>query len=327
MAHTLRQNYHKSFETDITASTTQTQGNGVLTGNVNEVRTIANTNDVVTLPTAREGDEISIINNSNKNLQIFPASGDNLGNGTNLSTTLELNEEIKFFAIDDTAWHIEETTEIFHAEIHDEDNTDVFTISKTDEKHCYHTNGIVIGDILGWTFQNGGTAPIASIADGTSGDITVTTTGVHSLAIGDVISQNNLTDSNYVGVFIVKTVPTTTTYTVTATWGATGTGTMNQAATLTCDPIAIGSYALTYDLSAIGETSNDIFKFFIYQNTTKIPGTKRKKKFNTAGDLYDVTKGAIVHVEASDKISLVIENTSTAGNITLEDKDIRLIKL
>lgn len=327
MTHTLRQNYHKSFETEIIASTTQTQGNGVLTAHVNEIRTIANDNDTVTLPIAREGDEVSIINNGAKTLQIFPASGGNLGNGLNLSTLLELNEEIKLFAIDDTDWHIEDTTEIFHAEIHDEDNTDAFVISKVNEDHCYHSNGIIVGDVLGWTFQNGGTAPIASIADGTGGEITVETTGIHGLAVGDIISQNNLTDSNYVGVFVVNTITDTTHYKVTATWGVTGTGTMNKAATLTCDPIAKGSYALTYDVSAIGQTSNDIFKFFIYKNTTKINGTKRRKKFNTAGELYDVTKGAITHIEAGDKVSLVMKNTTTAGNITLEDQDIRLIKL
>jgi len=326
MTHTLKANHHKSFETEITASTTQTQGNGAITSHINEIKTVANDNDTITLPTASEGIEIAIINNGAKKLQIFPASGNDLGNGLNLSTILEDNEEIKLFATSDTVWHIEDTTEIFHAEMHDEDNTDAFVISKINENHCYHSNGIVIGDTVGWTFQNGETKVIDEILDEGSGDIRVRTTAVHNLAVGDIISQNNMTDSAYAKVFVVKTIIDTTHYIVTATYTAGGTGTMNKASTLTCKPISSGAYALTYDLSGTSETNNDIFKFFIYKNATKIAGTKRKKKLSSTDDT-DVTKGTIVHIDANDKISLVLKNTSGAGDITLDDHDIRLIKL
>lgn len=324
--HTLKSTTHKSFESDITASVIQTQGSGQITAQFNRIIIVANTNDTITLPVPKEFDEIFIINDGVNDLQIFPVVGNNLGNGLNAPMILEAKERINFFANSETVWEIEYTTEIFHAEIHDEDNTDAFVISKVNENHCYHSNGIIIGDVGGWKFQNGETVPIASITDAGSGDITVETTGNHSLAVKDVISQNNITPTNaaYTKVFVVKSIVDSTHYTVTAVFTATATGTMNQAATLTCEPIAAGTYALTYDLSAIAETNNDIFKFFIYKNATKIPGTKRKKKFNLEGD---VSKGAVTHIDSGDKISLVMKNTTSIGNITLEDYDKILMKL
>ncbi len=104
MVHTLKSNYHKSFEVGLTASTTQTQGSGALTSNINEMSTVANANDTVTLPAAAEGFETAVINNGANTLQVFPASGDNLGNGLNLPTTIEAGTEKEFFGVDDTKW-------------------------------------------------------------------------------------------------------------------------------------------------------------------------------------------------------------------------------
>lgn len=104
MVHTLKSNSHKSFEVGITASTTQTQGNGAMTGSLNEIGTVANDNDTVTLPSVSEGLEVSVINNGVNILKVFPASGDNLGNGLNSSITLKSNTEKDFFGVDDTNW-------------------------------------------------------------------------------------------------------------------------------------------------------------------------------------------------------------------------------
>ena len=90
----------------ITASTTQTQGNGELTSVVNEVSTVANANDTVTLSPAVAGKEIIIINNGANTLQIFPASGDDLGQGADTATTLASGSNIYFVAFDATNWEI-----------------------------------------------------------------------------------------------------------------------------------------------------------------------------------------------------------------------------
>lgn len=88
----------------ITASVTQTQGNGALTTEVNEVSVVANVNDTVTLPTAAVGWELRIINNGANTLQIFPASGDNLGAGVDTATTLASGSNVIFVAFDATNW-------------------------------------------------------------------------------------------------------------------------------------------------------------------------------------------------------------------------------
>jgi len=90
----------------LTASTTQTQGQGALTAEVNEVATVANANDTVTLPEAVAGLKIVIINNGANTLRIFPASGDDLGQGADTATTLASGSNVVFQAYDTTNWEI-----------------------------------------------------------------------------------------------------------------------------------------------------------------------------------------------------------------------------
>lgn len=91
------------FATGLTASTTQTQGGGLaLTNVVNDVTTVANANDAVVLPTAAADNRTTVFNNGANVLQVFPASGDNLGNGVNASTTIDPGEFGVFTAKDST---------------------------------------------------------------------------------------------------------------------------------------------------------------------------------------------------------------------------------
>lgn len=89
----------------ITASTTQTQAGGVaLTAEVNEVSVCANANDAVTLPSAIAGLPCLVINNGAQTVQVFPASGDNLGAGVDTSTTIVAGSRKLFQAYDTTNW-------------------------------------------------------------------------------------------------------------------------------------------------------------------------------------------------------------------------------
>jgi hypothetical protein len=92
----------------ITASTTQTQGQGALTAQVNEVATCANANDVVTMPAAVAGLRITIINNGAQTLQIFPASGDAFsGSAGDASTTLATATNKSWIAFNATTWEVD----------------------------------------------------------------------------------------------------------------------------------------------------------------------------------------------------------------------------
>lgn len=87
-----------SSASGITASATQTQGQQPLTANINEVSTVGVANDVVTLPALLAGMGVTVINNGANTLQIFPASGEDLGAGVNTSVTLAAGAAAKFEA-------------------------------------------------------------------------------------------------------------------------------------------------------------------------------------------------------------------------------------
>lgn len=100
---------HRGFrghptQSGITASDNQSQGQCPLTAEVNEVSTVAHPNDVVTMPPAKAGIIVTIINNGANTLQIFPASGDDLGAGVNVSVTLASGANVTYVAYDDTNW-------------------------------------------------------------------------------------------------------------------------------------------------------------------------------------------------------------------------------
>lgn len=321
-SHIIQVNEH---HTGITASTTQTQvGAFQLLSSYNQVATVANDDDAVKLFDAAVGRVCGIGNQSSNILQIFPASGDDLGNGVDQSIQLHPKENIVFAAGDSTNWAIRSQTESPHAQAYDEDNTDAFVINAQDDLHSYHTNGIVGGELLAFTFDAGGggtSFPIASIADGaaTGVDIEVTTTGSHGLAVDDVVSQTNLTSAVYTGIFVVKAIISVTQYEVEAVFTATDTGTMDQAATITADQIAEGDYNITWYSSATSASSNETFYYAMYKNATRIPGTKTRRKFGIGGDFGSMSGGALTSVVDGDKLSFVLSNTSSNANATLRD--------
>lgn len=97
--------FRNTLQSGITASTTQTQGQMPLTKDVNEISTVANANDTVTLPSAPAYSRtVTIINNGANTLQIFPASGDNLGAGVDTATTLASGANVRYTNYNATNW-------------------------------------------------------------------------------------------------------------------------------------------------------------------------------------------------------------------------------
>lgn len=91
----------------ITAGTTQTQAGGTaLTATFNEVGTVANDEDGVTLPTAVVNTWCYVYNNGANLLKIWPATSDNLGKGVDTGMISCTGEIIGFFAYDATNWTI-----------------------------------------------------------------------------------------------------------------------------------------------------------------------------------------------------------------------------
>jgi hypothetical protein len=103
--------YYRSVSASVTASTTQTQGQGALTAEVNNLSTVANPNDTVTLAAAEAGLCQTINNNGASTAQIFPASGDAIAGGSvDAATTLAAGSNITYCAHDGTNWEIEATS-------------------------------------------------------------------------------------------------------------------------------------------------------------------------------------------------------------------------
>lgn len=93
-----------AVESGITASTTQTQGQGPLSSEYNEVSTCATTNDTVTMPPASAGRVCRIRNNGAQTLQVFPASGDDLGSGVDTAITITAGNGASYIGRDATNW-------------------------------------------------------------------------------------------------------------------------------------------------------------------------------------------------------------------------------
>lgn len=88
----------------VTASTTQTQGQQALTALINIVTTGSN-NDVVTLPAAVAGQICIIRNKSSTNLQVFPASGDQINAlAVDASYSVISTRGLLCIAADSTTW-------------------------------------------------------------------------------------------------------------------------------------------------------------------------------------------------------------------------------
>lgn len=321
-----------SVTAGITASTTQTQGNGALSSDINEVSTVANDADVVTLPEAVAGRTVTVINNGANTLQIFPASGDDLGAGLNTSEELEINQSVIFVAYDATNWHVGAATGTFHAEMVDTLNTDAYVINASADDHAYHTNGLAAGDLQGWTFDAGGAGTsiaIDSIADGAANgvDIAVTTGAAHGLAVGDIVSQTNLTSAVYTGYFVVKAKISDTVYEVAAVFTATDTGTMDQAATLKCGGAAAGGYLVLWSASATAAANNHTFQFAIHVEAAHQASTNTERKFGIGADIGNMGGISIIDIAANDHVSFMILNVGDSGNITLKDFTVVLVRL
>lgn len=325
---TWKSSAEESNEISIVASTNQTQGGGTaLTMEMNFIETVANDNDAVTLESVSNGAQQTIINDGVNILQIFPASGDDLGNGTDISTHLDEHEEIAFWGKDDSTWHIRYTSESFHASMYEQDNSTEFIIHADSETHCYHSTGLIAGDLGSWTFDAGSAGAlvlISSIADNSGGTILVTTNVAHGGVVGDILCQTGLTDSAYVGIFTVLTVPTTATYTVTAPWTATDTGFTDRPAYLTVKDIATGFYNLEWASTMTVSGTGITLSFDLHDGMTTIPGSKAGFKFaNSANVKQPNGLGEKIFVSGS-RVFFTITNDTDDSNITPKHLKVRL---
>ena len=306
--------------TDITASTTQTQGQQPLVTSTNRVSTVANDNDVVTLPLARKGRFVEVVNNGVNVLQVFPASGDDAGPGVDQPLFVEANEALNLTAYSNTVWSDHNVAATFHAELSDDGNTDAYVIHQVSKPHCYHTNGLTSLVATGWTFDAGGAGSpktIDSIADGGGGLIAVTTSAAHGLAAGDIVSITNTGVAAYDAVFVVVGITSSVIFTVTATYSITATGFVDQAATLIAGVSAAGRYQINWHTSMSVGNPNDVIGFQVYRNAAVLTNTSARARFGTSGDVKNISGNGSIDIVDGDRLSFIVQNNTGTANITL----------
>lgn len=95
----------RTYTATQTASTTQTQGQGALTNEYNLITTVANANDTVTLPNSLAAAHYCAVCNAGANvLKVFPSSGTDLGNGTNVATFIPPGGFMAWVSFDTFTW-------------------------------------------------------------------------------------------------------------------------------------------------------------------------------------------------------------------------------
>jgi hypothetical protein len=99
----LTANSDRSVQADVTASTTDAQGQGNLGRKVTEFSTVGATN-AATAKSVSIGMEITVINNGANTLNLYPASGDDIGGGVDTKVSVLAGTVAKYIGKDDTTW-------------------------------------------------------------------------------------------------------------------------------------------------------------------------------------------------------------------------------
>jgi hypothetical protein len=219
-------------------------------------------------------------------------------------------------------------------QMHQTRNTTPFVINANDDVHAYHSDGGGGGSAIGltgsqlnnWTFNVGGDGTphaITSIVQNGS-DITVTTGTSHTMVAGAIASITNTGDGNYDKIHVVNAV-TATTFDVTATFGSTATGTLDEAATLIAGTGAAGSYTVTWWCSASAVGANHTFDLYVYKEAALVAGTEMRRKFSST-DFGVTSGGGRVTITDGDHISMALSNVGASGNIVRRNVTLLLEK-
>ena len=173
-------------ETGITASTTQTQGQQPLTAKFNEISVCANANDTVTLPSAAAGFRITILNNGANILRIYPASGDNLGNGVNTLGNLGAGDSVTLIAYDATNWVTEKKviTRIIAMGTWDMDATANIAVNHNLDHSKIRSVTATIRSDAGGQYPISGAQTAGTVPDGYLSAVTSTQVGVYRVGSG-----------------------------------------------------------------------------------------------------------------------------------------------
>ena len=210
--------------------------------------------------------------------------------------------------------------------------------SQSSDLQQWQSNG---GTVLGGRnalaqVYSGSTAPVTVTTGGaTSGassgtTATMTTATAHGLAVGDLVTIAGVTPSGYNGTYLVQTVPTTTTYTVTTSGSNLGASTVSGTTAVPAQASFTARSAGTVGLVARAAASPQVdmmqvqdsggtsqFKIDISGNT--VLNSSRSLYANTLSNISSgnnasvllQSSGASIQTTVNSNVVLTVKNTGT----------------
>ena len=310
-----------SITSGITASTTQTQGQGQLITDINEISVVANNNDTNTMPSILvPGIKSDVINNGANTLQLFPATGHDLGAGTNIPVLLPPSTNIRAVSYTLTEWAIVPSSNAIFGEMIILDNSTALTINSQDKFHAVRL--MSAGSLGNFTFHTGSTGSITNTAD--NGGILRITSATHGLTTGDVVTITGLTTAAQNDVTTITVIdPSTFDCDDIAFVTASETGTWNHGSHLVAGNGVSGIYQITVSTSLSSASANKTFEYNVFLNTTIQTKSTTKRRFGS-GDIGNSGSSSMVNITDGDQIWLGIQNQTDTANITLVHLNISL---
>lgn len=166
----------------------------------------------------------------------------------------------------------------------------------------------------------------AIAASAISGDIKATTSAAHNLSIGDVVTMAGTSDSNYDTRHVVKRVPSTTEFEVTATFGSTATGTFSRGETFDFDGVP-GVYEGAFSIGFQSAVAAP-YEFAVTKNNIVIGESSVKHTLTATGSTQNIHHVFPVTLQKGDKIRLEVKQLSgTLTNPTIDHVSFSLKKL
>jgi len=201
----------------------------------------------------------------------------------------------------------------------------VTTIQQVNDWHL--VNGFITGYLDGgWAFHAGGQLALTAQANNGDGKTLITCAG-HGLVNGDVISISNTT--SYDGVWVVEQVIPPNTFVIPTVWVANeGAKTAEHGSHfISASALSAGKYLIQYTMSITPAAANCRVEVTYYCNATQEIKSESRTKLGAIGDYQNVVGFSICDIATSDVISLAIRNVTDAGDFTIRDGNMTLIRI
>jgi len=187
----------------------------------------------------------------------------------------------------------------------------------------------VSGLLSGFTVINGQSNAIASVAENSAGvSYKVTTTGVHNLSAGDIVTHTGLTTrTTYRGKFVVQSTPSATEYIVLGTYLGTDTGFMKRGCGLKAGAGSAGDYRLAYATSFTADSNSTQFKIEVNQNIADADNIACERYFTSADKAGNLVASGLLTLAVGDIVWLSCANITDATNYKILHLNMNLAKL